>query len=71
MVLVVTSIDFVVIIVLCIWCNDKSLLQYYSELKLEGGGILQLLVVYFCSRAYFVITGVMMYTTIQCLTPKN
>ena len=60
MLVVVTIIDFVVIIVLCIWCNDKSLLHYNSELKLEvGGGILHLLVVYFCWRAYFVITVVM------------
>jgi len=36
MVLVVTIIDFVVIIVLCICCNDKSLLQYNGELELEG-----------------------------------
>ena len=59
MLLVVAIIDFVVIILLCIWCNDKSLLQYNSELKLEGGGILQLVVVYFCWRAYSVITVVM------------
>ena len=37
MLVVVPMIDFVVIIVLYVWCNDKPLLQYNSELKLEGG----------------------------------
>ena len=49
MLLVVTIIDFVVIIVLCIWCNDKSLLQYNSELKLEG------VTYYYCSSSLFLL----------------